>query len=227
VVFRIKGVWSGLTWGCALAGRPAVHVAFADEYDLAKETSQAYQVHFSDLVEIVSKPLFEYQIIQLHAVSFYTGGAIKRVGDPLYQDKIFPLVTHLLEQIDHQVVIHVNNRTDISMLDPRVNTVLCPEPPSTGLERDNYWGNLDHLSEEDEVLFRIKTDQDFEWMISNIHRWKLSDRFTVHMMGDGNKQRNQQWARELIERSLGVHLLMPVPFVTIPMSHYSRKDPNK
>jgi len=227
VVFRIKGVWSGLTWGCSLAGRPAVQLAFADGYDLARDASHPYRVHFNDLIDIISEPLFEFQIIQLHAVSFYSGGKIKRVGDPLYQEKIYPLVTHLLEQIDHQVMIHVNNRTDISMLDPRVNTVLCPEPPSGGLEQENYWGNLDHLSEEDEVMFRITTDQDFEWMVSHIHRWKLTDRFNVHMLGVDDKQRNQQWVKELIEKSLGVQLLMPIPFVTIPMSHYSRKDPDK
>ncbi len=225
MIFRVKGVWRGLTWGCALAGRPSVQLALMDNYDLEHSSSRGITFHFDELIDVIAESLHQLQIIQIHAVTFHSNGTLQRIGDPAYQEKVFPLVTHLLEQIEYRVILHFNNQTDISMLDPRANVVLVPSTPSSGNASENYWGNLEYLSDDDEILFRIRNDTDFYWMEACIKNWKLTDRFIVHMLVADPDKNDRNYAEKLIQREMGVHLLPHIPFIAIPIKFPTRKYP--
>ncbi|HKJ69311.1 MAG TPA: hypothetical protein VKA68_15230 [bacterium] len=227
MIFRVKGIWRGLTWGCALAGRPSVQLALMDKYDLERDSPKGLDLHFDDLIEIIAEPLRKLQIIQIHAVTFHPNGSVKRIGDPSYQDKMFPLVTHLLEQIEHRVILHFNNQTDISMVDPRANIVLVPTLPSSGDISENYWGNLEYLSDDDEILFRIRDETDFYWMKECIQHYNLTDRFIVHMVVVDPDKNTNKYAEKLVESDMGVHLLSHVPFITIPIKFPFRRHPGQ
>lgn len=60
MLFRVKGIWRGLTWGCALAGRPSVQLALMDNYDQEHASSQGITLHFDDLIDVIAgaAPIF-------------------------------------------------------------------------------------------------------------------------------------------------------------------------
>ncbi len=226
VLFKIRGVWSGLCWGCAFAGRPSVQLNLHDSVDIEESDTEAIHIEFMELMDLVSPTVSQLQLIQIHASEFTSKGKIHRIGDPLYQDKIMPFITHLLEYIDIRVVLMLNNHTDISLLDPRTSIVLAPSSPSSLNHEQNYWANLGHLSDEGEILFRIRTAEDFEWMQLCIKRWNLTDRFTVHMLSFDEFERSKKWAEKLIKNSLGVHFLPQIPFAAVPLESKTRRQPN-
>jgi len=202
-----------------------VQIALADQTDLSDNAVRVVQWDFEQLISYIREPLHQLKIVQLHAADFDAEGRLLRIGDVLSQEKIFPLIARLLEQIENQVVIHVNNQTDISMVDPRANIVLVPASPSSGKEAKNFWGNLEYLSEDGEILFRIKNEQDFHWMVSCIQRYALTERFTVHMTPIDKNEAYQKWAGKLIQQALGVHLLPWIPFTPVPLRGKTRKHP--
>lgn len=225
VVYQLKGLWCGLTWGCALAGRPSVQIALADQADLSDDVVRPVEWGFNQLINYIREPLHQLKIVQLHAADFDSEGRIVRFGDVLSQEKIFPLIARFLEQIENQVVLNVNNQTDISMVDPRANIVLVPATPSTGRESKNFWGNLEYLSEDGEILFRIKNENDFHWMVDCTRNYALTERFTVHMTPIDKNEAYQKWAKKLIQQSLGIHLLPWIPFTPVPLRGQTRKYP--
>lgn len=208
-----------------MAGRPSIQIVLMDDGDLNESTVHPVYMEFTNLIRSIIEPLERLKIVHIHAADFDPEGNLLRIGDVLYQDQIFPLVTHLLEQIDYRVIVHVNNRTDISMLDPRANIILVPSSPSSRRESKNFWNNLEYLSEDGEILFRIKDMKDFQWMTSCIERYALTERFTIHMLPIDKDHNYAKWSKKLIQHSLGVHLLPWIPFTTVPLKIKTQKHP--
>ena len=223
--FHIDGIWRSLSWGCAFAGRPSIQIVMKDRSGQFDETPGRNTISFYGLIQLLDSSVKKLKLVQIHSVNFRPDGSIKSVGDPLTQEGIFPLVTHLLENIENRVILHVNNCTDISMLDPRANIVLIPFPPSSGKEKLNYWSNIEYLSDDGEILFSVNAEEDYQWMVSLLDRWHLPDRLTVHMAVHCSQKERQMWAKRLIRDNLGVHLLPETPFTPVPLKldHSSRQ----
>jgi len=156
-------------------------------------------------------------MIQIHSCPMDITGRIAEIGDPLSQVAVYPLVTHLLESLELRVCVHVSNRTDISLLDPRANIILIPFSPSTRHQDDNYWANLNYLSEDGEILFIVNSDEDYDWMIAVVDKFNLNTRFTVNMTTGKHRMPQNKWAKKLIKDAAPVHYLVPTPFTAIPL----------
>jgi len=207
----------GLAWGCASAGRPAIQLVLRDIHSSSGKGDRGITLTYESLVKLLRPPLTKLNLIQIHATHLDSNGNIADVGDPLTQTDIFPLITHLLEPLETRVIVHVNNHTDISFIDPRANVVLLPSPPSSGNQNKNYWANLEYLSEDGEILFLIQSEEDYRWMKTQINILNLTTRFTVHMALGKTKMPKTVWAKKLIKDALSVHLLPPTPFTAIPL----------
>jgi len=215
--YEIAGIWMGLAWGCASAGRPAIQLVLQDIHSSSDNGDRGISLMYDSLIKLLRKPLAKLNLIQIHATDLDSSGNILSVGDPLTQTDIYPLITHLLEPLETRVIVHVNNHTDISFIDPRANVVLIPSPPSSGNQNNNYWANLEYLSEEGEILFVIHSEEDYRWMKSQIKTLNLTTRFTVHMAPGKTKIPKKGWAKKLIKDALSVHLLPRTPFTAIPL----------
>ena len=103
------------------------------------------------------------------------------------------------------------------MMDPRANIVLVPVMPSMGDINQNYWPNLEYLSDDGELLFIVRTDNDYLWMKEQIDLFKLAERFIVYMSVDNIPYILKKWGKKIIQDSLGVHLLPVQPSLPIQM----------
>ncbi len=215
--FEIEGLWMGLAWGCASAGRPSIQLVLRETTGSPQKENRGISLTYQSLAEILRSPLQKLNVIQVHSAQLSPEGHILRIGDPLVQTSIYPLITHLLEPLETRVIVHVNNQTDISLLDPRTNVILAPTPPSSGLVENNYWANLEYLSEDGEILFRVHSETDYRWMKSMLESLNLASRFTVYMTTGSTRISQNVWAKKIIKDGLAVHILPPIPFTAIPL----------
>lgn len=214
--FQVQGLWRNLTWGCATAGRPSVQLVLSDTSTKVKQNTNTSVWSLETVIEAIEEPLASIKILQIHSVSF-GNGQISSIGDPLEYNDIYPLITHLLEELEHRVIIHLNNKTDISMVDPRANIVLVPVMPHMGDTHQNYWANLEYLSDEAELLFVVRTENDYLWMKEQVNTFNLTERFIVHMSVENVPHILTKWGKKIIQDCLGVHLLPVQPFLSIEL----------
>ena len=214
---RIDGIWTGLAWGGAFSGRPAIQLVLKDVSRKDQDSEKALSLSIESLARILRSPANRLNMIQVHAAKLDTRGRVVEVRDPLSQVTVYPFITHMLESLDLRLSVHVNNQTDISLLDPRANTILIPSPPSSGNESQNYWANLNYLSEDGEILFVLNAEEDYRWMKSVLNELNLANRFLVHMTTGKTRIPQSVWAKRLIKDSVPVQYLPPIPFTAIPL----------
>ena len=212
--FQVHGLWRNLTWGCATAGRPSIQLVLSDTSTDKKQNRNPSVWSLETVIEAIEEPLEKIRILHIHSASLQDG-QITSIGDPLEYNDIYPLVTHTLEELEYRVIIHLNNKTDISMMDPRANIVLVPVMPHMGEPNQNYWANLDYLSDDDELLFVVRTEKDYLWMKEQIEYFRLEERFIVNMSIDNVPHILKKWGKKIIQDSIGVHLLPVQPYLPI------------
>lgn len=215
--FQVRGLWRNLTWGCAAAGRPSVQLVLFDPSTSVKQLDNASVWSLEKTIYELAEPLKSIKILQIHCATFQDD-QIVWIGDPLEYDDIYPLLTHTLEELEYRVIIHLNNKTDISMIDPRVNVVLSPVMPYMGDTAQNYWANLEYLSDDGELLFVIRTEEDYQWMKEQLELYRLSERFIVQMSVDNAPRILKKWGKKIVQDSLGVHLLPVQPSVPVKIN---------
>ena len=88
-------------------------------------------------------------------------------GEPLAHPGAFPLVEMLLED-GYTVLVETSGAFDVAPLDPRAHKIMDLKCPGSGESARNLWGNLEHLTERDEVKFVVKDREDYEWTRSTI-----------------------------------------------------------
>ena len=217
MIYQIAGIWRNLSWGCAYAGQPSVQIQLPDAREYFARDGDLSTLSFSSLVAVLNPQIKRYRTLQIHAVRFDARGQIETISDPLYQPAVYPLMSYFLNDLENRIVLQADNTTDISLVDPRVNTVLMPITPSRGKPADNYWYNLNYLSEEGEILFHLIDSEDYHWMKDVIRQFNLTNRFTVHVSVVGDRDRLNRWSKQMIEDSLAVHYLPHVPFTPLPV----------
>jgi 7-carboxy-7-deazaguanine synthase len=99
-------------------------------------------------------------------------------GEPLLQAGAGPLLDKLL-QAGLQVVLETNGSRPIKGIDARVRRILDLKCPGSGMSEHNYWGNLENLTDRDEVKFVITSQDDFSWAMEVAQRYGLIDRLPV------------------------------------------------
>ena len=83
-------------------------------------------------------------------------------GEPLLQPNCL-LLLHLLCEAGFTVLLETSGAHDISGVDPRVHRIMDLKTPSSGECGRNLIGNIDRLTERDEVKFVVGSRQDYEW----------------------------------------------------------------
>lgn len=96
-------------------------------------------------------------------------------GEPLAHPGAFELVHRLLGE-GYTVLVETSGAFDVADLDPRVHKIMDLKCPGSGESHRNLWGNLDHLTERDEVKFVVKDRTDFEWARDTIAQHGLDQR---------------------------------------------------
>ena len=81
-------------------------------------------------------------------------------GEPLIQDETPDLISALIEN-GYTVLLETNGSKDISTVDKRCIRIIDIKCPSSGMEKNNYWKNLDYLNSYDQLKFVIALREDY------------------------------------------------------------------
>ena len=99
-------------------------------------------------------------------------------GEPLLQDNIHLLMARLCDE-NYQVLIETSGACDISQIDSRVIRIMDLKTPSSGEVDANQWGNIEHLTEKDEVKFVLGDRADYLWAKQVMKKYELESKVTV------------------------------------------------
>ena len=81
-------------------------------------------------------------------------------GEPLIQNETPDLISALIEN-GYTVLLETNGSKDISTVDKRCIRIIDIKCPSSGMEKNNYWKNLDYLNSYDQLKFVIALREDY------------------------------------------------------------------
>ena len=81
-------------------------------------------------------------------------------GEPLIQDETPDLISALIKN-GYTVLLETNGSQDISSVDKRCIRIVDIKCPSSGMDKKNYWKNLDYLTTNDQLKFVIAHRQDY------------------------------------------------------------------
>jgi 7-carboxy-7-deazaguanine synthase len=83
-------------------------------------------------------------------------------GEPLIQERT-PILIHRLLEEGYEVLLETNGSQDISQVNDRCVKIVDFKCPSSGQTTHNDLGNLDRLTDHDEVKFIIADRDDYEY----------------------------------------------------------------
>jgi len=83
-------------------------------------------------------------------------------GEPLEQDAVYPLMKILCDE-GYEVMLETGGHIYIGNVDSRVKRIVDLKTPSSGMEKKNYYKNIEHLKKSDEIKFVIGTREDYLW----------------------------------------------------------------
>ena len=101
-------------------------------------------------------------------------------GEPLVQEGVYALMTQLCDE-GYEVLLETGGSIDISRVDPRVKRIVDIKCPGSGMEKKNYWKNIDYLAPGDEIKFVIADRQDYEWAKDVMNTYELEKNGPVLM----------------------------------------------
>jgi 7-carboxy-7-deazaguanine synthase len=81
-------------------------------------------------------------------------------GEPLLQDETPSLISALIKN-KHTVLLETNGSQDIRTVDNRCIRIVDIKCPSSGMEQETYWKNLEHLTAQDQLKFVIANREDY------------------------------------------------------------------
>ncbi len=99
-------------------------------------------------------------------------------GEPLAQPACNPLMVELLD-LGYRVSLETSGALDVSGVDPRVVKVMDLKTPSSGELERNLYGNLAHLTPQDQLKFVIADDEDYLWSKHQLTEYGLAERCQV------------------------------------------------
>ena len=73
----------------------------------------------------------------------------------------------------YSVSLETSGAIDVSGVDRRVSKILDIKTPASGEVDKNLWGNLAHLTPQDEIKFVICSEDDYRWSKQQLGTRKL------------------------------------------------------
>lgn len=136
------------------AGRPCVFVRLTgcnlrcDWCDTVYAYDEGDEMAMEEVIERIER--FPCRLVEI------TG------GEPLLQDQTPELAALLLDR-GWTVLVETNGSRDISLLDPRCVRIVDFKTPSSGMEAENDYGNIERLTPHDEVKLVVADRTDFDF----------------------------------------------------------------
>jgi len=128
-------------------------------------------------------------------------------GEPLAQRSCIDLLRALCDK-GFSVSLETSGALDISRVDPRVSRIVDIKTPGSGEETRNLFGNLDLLTQADEIKFVICGRADYEWARDLIAARALAQRCTVLLSPSHGQVEPSELAQWIIEDRLPVRFQM-------------------
>jgi len=143
----------------------------------------------------------------VHRVGSYACPLVEVTGgEPLIQ-KETPVLIHSLIEEGYEVLIETNGSRDISQLDDRCVKIVDVKCPASGEHLQNDLGNLDRLTDHDEIKFVISNRQDYDYA-REIVASKPFRKNPVHFSPAFGILQSKKLAAWLLEDHLSVRLHM-------------------
>ncbi|HDZ16426.1 hypothetical protein LCGC14_1734040 [marine sediment metagenome] len=99
-------------------------------------------------------------------------------GEPLAQPNCIPLLTAICD-LGVNVSLETSGAMDISKVDPRVSRVMDLKTPGSKEESKNRYGNIDLLTNQDQLKFVICHRDDYDWSVVKLREYELDKRCEV------------------------------------------------
>jgi 7-carboxy-7-deazaguanine synthase len=99
-------------------------------------------------------------------------------GEPLAQKGCLALMTALCDA-GLSVSLETSGALDIAAVDPRVSRIMDLKAPGSGEVDRNFWDNIGHLNERDEVKIVLAGEADYDWAKARIAEHRLAQRCAV------------------------------------------------
>ncbi len=126
-------------------------------------------------------------------------------GEPLIQPAVYPLMRALADA-HYEVLLETGGHMDISQVDPRVKRIVDVKCPSSGEADKMHWPNLEILTANDQVKFVIGDRQDFDYAVSIVQKYDLTNRCPVLFSPIFGQLKNQTLAEWILQTHLPVRL---------------------
>jgi 7-carboxy-7-deazaguanine synthase len=101
-------------------------------------------------------------------------------GEPLIQEGVYDLLTRLCDA-GYETLLETGGSLDIGKVDPRVGRIVDFKCPGSGMVNKNFWGNVRHLKDGDEVKFVIGSREDFDWSVARVREHDIDRKVPVLM----------------------------------------------
>ncbi|MBS4033117.1 MAG: radical SAM protein [Ignavibacterium sp.] len=100
-------------------------------------------------------------------------------GEPLVQmEECLELMNRLTDD-GFEVMIETGGSLPIKDIDKRVIIIMDLKCPSSGMDKKNYYENIEFLKLSDEIKFVIGDREDYEWSREQIKKYSLTDKCEV------------------------------------------------
>jgi len=126
-------------------------------------------------------------------------------GEPLAQKNCRHLLTMLCDE-GYDVSLETSGALDIQDIDCRVARIVDLKTPASGEVDKNLYGNLQHLTTNDQVKFVICDREDYQWSKEKLTEYKLNDQCEVLFSGSYGEIQSSQLADWILEDQLPVRL---------------------
>ena len=96
-------------------------------------------------------------------------------GEPLGQPNCLLLLSRLADE-GMEVSLETSGALDVADVDSRVVKVMDLKPPASGEAHRNLYENIGHLTQRDQVKFVIADREDYDWSVSKLLEYNLTER---------------------------------------------------
>jgi 7-carboxy-7-deazaguanine synthase len=99
-------------------------------------------------------------------------------GEPMLQKSVHTLFKELLAH-GYTTLLETGGQCSLAEVDSRVHKIIDFKCPSSGMESNNFYENINFLTPRDEVKFVIGDRNDFDWACEIIRRFDLTSRVSA------------------------------------------------
>jgi 7-carboxy-7-deazaguanine synthase len=124
-------------------------------------------------------------------------------GEPLAQPACHELLSKLADTGYH-VSLETSGALDVSGVDGRIIKVMDLKTPGSGELDKNLYGNIVHLTPQDQVKFVIGDDADYEWAKAIMEEYGLDKRCQILFSPIAGQQNPTELAEKILRDRLPV-----------------------